>query len=130
MRTRDLFFAAAIAIAAAGCASGPKVMNLDARDDGRTVELKPGDELSVKLESNRSTGFRWVLAEGPGRILLKQGDPMYSRPIDSAPGAGGTETWSFRAVAAGEQPLVFEYRRQWEKDKAAEKVVTYKVTIQ
>jgi inhibitor of cysteine peptidase len=127
MGMRDLCVATALALAVAGCASGPKKAEVGARDDDRTVELKPGDELLVKLESNRTTRFRWVLTEGPGKVLFKQGDPTYARPIDSAPGAGGTETWSFRAVEPGEQSLVFEYRRP--SDKTAEKTVRYKVTV-
>jgi len=127
MRVRKLGVATALAIAIAGCASGPSTRNLDAGDDGRTVELKVGDELRVKLAANRSTGYRWMLTQGPGKVLFKQGDPMYARAVDAPVGAGGIETWSFRAVEAGEQPLVFEYRRP--SDKSSDKSVSYKMIV-
>jgi predicted secreted protein len=127
MTMRGLSIAAAIALTVFGCASGPSTRNLDAGDDGRNVELKVGDELVVKLAANRSTGYRWVLTQGPGKVLFKQGDPLYARPVDAPVGAGGIETWSFRAVEAGEQPLVFEYRRP--SDKSSDKSVSYKVIV-
>lgn len=127
MTMRELCVAAAIALTVFGCSSGPKKTDLDARDDGRTVEMKPGDELLIKLQANRAQGYRWTLVGPQSKVLFKQGDPMYARPLTAAPEAGGIETWSFRAVEPGEQVLQFDYRRA--ADKTVDKTVRYTVTV-
>jgi predicted secreted protein len=127
MKLRAFLIAATAAFTLAACAGGPKKTDLDARDDGRTVEMKPGDELTIKLPANRVQGYRWVLAGPQSKVLFKQGDAMYARPLNASPEAGGIETWSFRAVEPGDQVLQFDYRRP--ADKAAEKTVRYTVTV-
>lgn len=127
MTMRELYVAAAIALTVFGCSSGPKKTDLDAGDDGRTVEMKPGDELLIKLPANRAQGYRWTLVGPQSKVLFKQGDPMYARPLTASPEAGGIETWSFRAVEPGEQVLQFDYRRA--ADKIVDKTVRYTVTV-
>ncbi|MCU0804576.1 MAG: protease inhibitor I42 family protein [Burkholderiales bacterium] len=126
MKLRTLLVVAA-ACALAGCSSGPKKVDLGPRDDGKAVELKPGDEMLIKLPANRSQGYRWVLATPQSKVLFKQGDPMYARPVNAAADAAGIETWSFRAVEPGEQVLQFDYRRA--ADKTIDKTVRYTVTV-
>ncbi|MCU0896922.1 MAG: protease inhibitor I42 family protein [Burkholderiales bacterium] len=127
MNLRTFLVAALAALALAACASGPKKIELGPRDDGKSIELKPGDELLIKLPANRSQGYRWILSSPQSKVLFKQGDPLYARPVSAPADAGGVETWSFRAVEPGEQILQLDYRRP--ADKAAEKTVRYTVTV-
>lgn len=127
MRLSILIVTAATALALGACASGPKRVDLAAGDDGKTVELKLGDELLIKLPANRAQGYRWTLAGPQSRVLFRQGDPMFARPASAPADAGGVETWSFRAAETGEQVLQFEYRRA--SAKAAEKTVRYTVVV-
>jgi len=120
----------------AGCAGGlsqapgtppiPALMVAES-DAGRTIEVERGRKLTLRLEANRSAGYRWFVASS-GNALEQLGEPFYAAE-KSVAGAGGAEYWSFMPVRSGRQELSFEYRRPWEKDKPAAKVVNYTVSV-
>ena len=98
-------------------------------DAKHKVVLEVGQELMLKLESNRSTGYSWSLTESENPILTSLGKPTYK--ISSAlPGVGGFETWKLRATKVGRETLKFEYRRPWEKNVSPAKTVLFNVTAQ
>ncbi len=106
-------------------------MGLALKDDGRAVELAAQQVVLVSLKANHTTGYSWVLRDSVGPALLREVDPTYD--VDSSStggvGAGGFETWRFRAAAAGRDTIVLEYRRPWEADRPAETTVRYFVTV-
>jgi predicted secreted protein len=98
-------------------------------DANHKIVLGIGQDLMVKLESNRSTGYSWSLTESENPILTSLGKPTYK--ISSAlPGVGGFETWKLRATKVGRETLKFEYRRPWEKNVSPAKTVLFNVTAQ
>jgi len=109
--------------------AGP--VRVGAAEDGRDVELDKGQELIVQLEANHTTGYQWVLAEGGKATLKQEGAPVYTVQTSSplVVGAGGIETWRFRAAHPGREILRFEYRRPWEKDKPPERVMRFNVVV-
>jgi predicted secreted protein len=125
----------AAAIALAGCASNPypgapeeMPLRLEERDAGRSVELPRGKRVTLRLEANRSAGYRWSLAESGDGGLEQAGEPYYA--VEKAvPGGGGAEYWTFRATRAGNKELRFEYRRPWERDKPAAKGLSYTINV-
>ncbi|MDO8963960.1 MAG: protease inhibitor I42 family protein [Coriobacteriia bacterium] len=116
---------AAALVLAAGCAKAQPT-TLGEKDSGSVVQIGAGQEFVVRLPSNATTGFRWVVAEiGP---VTQVGEAAYETPQDpGVVGAGGTETLTFKTGASGSGQLKLEYRRSWEKDVPAEK--TWSVTI-
>jgi predicted secreted protein len=125
----------AAAIALAGCASNPYP---GAPDDhprmvaesaaGQAIELARGKRITLRLEANRSAGYRWALAESGDAGLEQIGEPFYAQE-KSVPGGGGAEYWTFRATRAGNKALRFEYRRPWERDKPAVKGLSYNINV-
>ena len=98
-------------------------------DANHKVVLEVGQELVVKLESNRSTGYSWSLTESENPILTSLGKPTYK--IGGAlPGVGGFETWKLRATKIGRETLKFEYRRPWEKKVSPARAVFFHLTVQ
>jgi inhibitor of cysteine peptidase len=100
-------------------------------DSGRVVEVARGQTVVVRLNSNRSTGYRWTLASSLTGVLSARGEPVYA-PANApggAVGGGGTEAWSFVASQSGRQELRFEYRRPWERDVAAARVLRYTIAV-
>lgn len=99
-------------------------------DNGKRVEARVGQKITVRLAANASTGFSWSVKSPAGEGAVKScgavsyaaGDPRSARP-----GAGGTAEAVFEAVKAGEVKIEMEYRRAWEKDKAPGK--TWSVTV-
>jgi len=81
--------------------------SLTEEDDGKTVELKVGQVVTVVLDSNRQSGLMWDLAPVTADVMERQGTPAYTEKK-----AGGTETWRFRATRKGEQTVRLEYPRR------------------
>jgi predicted secreted protein len=81
----------------------------------------------LRLEANRAEGYRWSVATS-GNALAQLGEPFYTQE-KSVAGGGGAEYWSFMPVRSGKQELRFEYRRTWEIDKPAAKVLNYTVSV-
>lgn len=86
-------------------------------DNGKPVTLKVGDTLTVQLASNPSTGYSWKVIEDDTAVLEQVGEPQFDLGSKTPmPGAGGTETFTFRATAAGTTTLTLLYSRPWETD--------------
>ena len=97
-----------------GC--GTNGISLTDADNGKQIALQPGDILTVTLESNPTTGYSWQVMELNQGILVQDGDPEYKQSPGSEGmvGAGGTETFRFKAVGSGETSLGLGYMRPWE----------------
>lgn len=86
-------------------------------DPGETIRVQQGAEFQIRLESNATTGYQWVLADslrGPVRLVGSE----YVAPAQQNPpaaGAGGHERWTFRAASPGEAVISLVYARPWEK---------------
>jgi inhibitor of cysteine peptidase len=72
--------------------------------------------VTVTLESNPTTGYSWQVMEIDNAILVQEGDPEYKQASGTSGlvGAGGTETFRFKAVGTGETTLSLGYARPWE----------------
>jgi inhibitor of cysteine peptidase len=111
----------------AGCSLAGSTA-LGEADDGTAVTVGVGDTVTVRLPSNVTTGFKWVVVD-PGP-LARSGEAVYEAPdAPGAVGAGGNETFTFRAGSAGTGDLTLEYRRPWERDVPAEKTWAVEMTV-
>jgi inhibitor of cysteine peptidase len=107
---RSLIFASVLLTVA--CGSGTSSAALTQADNGRTIELRIGDELVVSLEGNPTTGFDWELV-APVTPELAQIERTFT-PQSTLIGAGGTVRYRFRAAAPGTAALRLAYRRSFE----------------
>jgi inhibitor of cysteine peptidase len=118
------------AIASAGCgskadaSSGP--VRLSEADNGRTISVKAGDSIQVILGGNPTTGYSWTtsLGDADKAVLQQQGDAVYAQQstAPSIVGAGGTFTFTFKAAAAGQVVLKFDYSRPFESGQPIQSV--------
>ncbi|HEX8069720.1 MAG TPA: protease inhibitor I42 family protein [Pyrinomonadaceae bacterium] len=83
-------------------------------DNGGAVEVKQGEVISIRLEENPTTGYRWAVDQTDEQILELQNSAYAS--AGGGIGGGGARTMSFRAKKTGTAPLRLKYRREWEKD--------------
>ncbi|HEX2091315.1 MAG TPA: protease inhibitor I42 family protein [Longimicrobiaceae bacterium] len=99
-----------------GCGDGGIPGNVsEETDPSRPIRVAPGQEFRLVLNSNESTGFRWMLADSAGLRTVQLLERRYERRRgNNNGGAGGRERWSFRATRAGEDSIVLVYRRPWE----------------
>jgi inhibitor of cysteine peptidase len=100
----------------------------DKADKGK-VNLSKGSILTVKLAGNPTTGFQWVIAKNNKDELSPQGKSEYVRD-GKAIGGGGHFVLKFKAEKACTSELELEYKRPFEKDKAAAKTFNVKVVIE
>ncbi len=107
-------------------AAPPKTIT--AADANRPITLQIGQEVVLRLESNRATGYSWLLAESKNTVLTNLGRATYEKGR-GAVGAGGIETWKFRATKSGAETLKLEYRRPWEKKVPPAKTVIFDITV-
>ena len=99
-------------------------------DNGKTLKVKVGDVIRVKLKSNRTTGYSWALTGKTDAKVLKSGEVEYK--VDEHPagmvGVGGNDFCTFTALAPGKTEIALGYARPWEKDK--EPAQAFKLTVE
>jgi inhibitor of cysteine peptidase len=134
-----LAFAAALAMLT-GCESmtvenpfnpAPLALRLDGSPASGPVTLPRGETLTVTLEANVTTGYRWEVLPGFAPTLAQIGTADYiarSTP-PGVVGAPGDMTFRFRAETPGTTALELVYRRPFEPNVAPAKTVRYDVTV-
>lgn len=81
----------------------------------KPIDVTVGQEFTISLQSNPTTGYLWRFAKPPDEKLLKLVRTQYKAPQSKLVGAGGIEVWTFKALAEGKTPLELNYQRPWEK---------------
>jgi inhibitor of cysteine peptidase len=89
--------------------NSPAIVPLDETASGTTIELKPGDEIAISLESNHSTLYRWHLTGNTDDTVLEFVSSEFVPPDNSGPGKPGTDIWTFRALKPGSSTLTLQY---------------------
>ncbi len=84
-------------------------------DMGETVQMEPGETLTVILEGNLTTGYSWEVVEADPTVLKPVGEPEYISESELL-GSGGEFRFSFFAVNSGQTDLKIIYHRLWEED--------------
>ena len=99
-------------------------------EEADASQIKVGDTFVIELDSNPTTGYSWSLAKAEPNIVEKVSSVYQPRrTAERLVGSGGTEIWTFKAIAKGQTTLTFEYRRPWEKGTPPAKEETYTVII-
>ncbi len=94
-----------------------------------TIEVEVGQEFTVSLKSNPTTGYRWELAKPLDENILEQVGRKFTRPETDLVGADGEETWTFRAIRKGETAVALGYVQPWEKSGTPAETRTYIVAV-
>jgi inhibitor of cysteine peptidase len=127
MRWLDVAMVVVVAFAG-GCGGGARVM-LTEEDSPTEVPVGPGDEIEIRLESNATTGYRWVLPDDrvPEPVALVES--RFEEPDSDLVGAPGTQVFVFEVVGAGADVLRLEYIRPFDDPPIPERVVEYVVIV-
>lgn len=118
-----------ILCAALGHATTRGDLIITKQDDGKTVTAVVGQNISVNLAGNPSTGFTWIQTETNGDSVVVLGPSTFTADSPGLTGGGGTVSFPLRAVKAGQTILHFNYLQTWNPDSLADTFgVTVKVT--
>lgn len=100
----------------------------DAGDDGgrsvrpdpsQPLQLGVGDKVSLVLDSNPTTGYRWEVTVADEAVARVASD-VYLPPRSQAMGAGGTQAVEIEGVGPGETTVTAVYVRSFEPDQPAQ----------
>lgn len=86
-------------------------LTLTEADNGRQVPAHVGDEISLHLAENATTGYRWAVESHDTALTSIEARANYP---NNAIGAGGEAIFRFRVTAAGAGKLALIYWRHWE----------------
>ena len=99
-----------------------KPILLTMQENGSTVSLQTGEQFSLQLEGNITTGYTWEVAEIDSAFLEQVGEMEYlqkSTPAEKElTGAPGEFLFTFRALKPGKTTLRLIYHRSFEEGVA------------
>jgi inhibitor of cysteine peptidase len=98
------------------CAQTPSSVSLEQKQQNKCpLSLQVGQQFILRLPSNPTTGFRWLLRDAAPQVLQSLGPEVYSNPEDAGlVGSAGISTWRFQVLKTGEGQLALTYERPWE----------------
>jgi len=100
---------------------------LGAEDDGKTLDLSPGDTLTLRLPTHGGTGFVWVPAarDGGDGSVVQVGERT-SELSSGTPGAPKLDVYRLVARGPGTATVEMDLRRPWGDQPP---VKTWRVTV-
>jgi predicted secreted protein len=122
--------AALMAATGNGCAQSPEIDPVNTQRytiQDSTIKASVGEEFSIVIESNPTTGYSWKFAEPLDNTVIKLIGEEFLPPDNLRKGAPGKQLWTFQAEGEGETTISLEYLRPWEKGKQPARVATFTV---
>jgi inhibitor of cysteine peptidase len=95
-------------------------------DKEENITLTKGQEFTITLDSNPTSGYKWFPAFNTYTInfISHHFHPNSSRVI----GGSGKDIFTFRAINSGVTVLKMVYKRSWEQQSIAKKTFFIDVT--
>ena len=102
-----------IGAAASKIADGDE-FKLTEADNGKKLEVHPGDVIRITLESNITTWYSWENADKVDTDILALADDYVSDPNpEEMDGVGGNTVIVYRALKPGEAKIDLVYLQSW-----------------
>jgi inhibitor of cysteine peptidase len=95
-------------------------------DNGALVQVRGGAKITIELNENPTTGYRWMISS-IDEVFLVPADDAFLPCNQKSPGAGGLHRFFFCAKSAGSTVLTLINKRPWQRDNQA--VGTFKLAI-
>jgi inhibitor of cysteine peptidase len=102
-------------------------VTLTQADNGRSVEVRPGNVIVIQLAENPTTGFRWAVDQIDEQIVtIVRVD--YTTAAGGGIGGGGARSFTLKAEHSGTMELRLKLWRDWEGESSV--IERFTVTIQ
>ena len=92
-------------------------------------EVAVGDEVTIVLESNATTGYVWELETPPLADVVRLVDDVYVAPDTDLVGAPGRQELTFEAVGEGTAELSLWYVRTFEDPKEPAERAAFEIVV-
>lgn len=99
-------------------------------DAQSAITIGAGREFALALAANPTTGYEWQMTGTPAAGVASLVGSQYSVDPNGAVGGGGTSTWTFRTVAAGQTTISLTYARPFVANDPTARTVTWTVTVE
>ena len=94
------------------------------------MQLHTGQNLTLTLPSNPTTGYRWAIQDSAGGVLRSLGPEVYtSSDNGQLLGSGGQSTWRFQVFAPGSGRLRLTSQQPWEPEAEPAQVFDCPITV-
>lgn len=97
-------------------------------DPDTTIKVNVGQEFTIALDENPSTGYLWEAQFDSSFVELV--DSNYEASSGGGVGAEGTRSFVFAALKEGNTEVTMVLKRPWEEETADEKVFTVEVAVE
>jgi predicted secreted protein len=87
-------------------------------DKKENINIRRGQKFTITLESNPTSGFKWLPSFDGSIISLLSCNSQSSTA--TRVGGSGKDIFTFKAVNSGETVLKMVYKRSWEQQSVAE----------
>ena len=94
-------------------------------DQEENITIKRGQEFTIILESNPTSGFKWLPKFNGSIINLVSHD--FQSSTTKRTGSSGKDIFTFLAICSGSDTLKMFYKRSWEERFVSEKVFVINV---
>jgi inhibitor of cysteine peptidase len=91
-------------------------MTLTDADNGRTIDLRVGDVVVLRLSESAASGYRWEWEERLEDVVRVVTD-AYAPPRHAVGGAGHSQ-WTLEAARPGTARLRLKQWREWEGESS------------
>jgi inhibitor of cysteine peptidase len=127
MTCKTLFLVALVVMLVLTTGCGSVQTQLSAADNGKTVEVRAGNQITIVLEGNPSTGYTWEAKDLDTSMFQQVGETEFRSDNPGLVGAGGTLTLTFKVLKTGTSTLTLVYHQPWETN--VEPQNTFVVTV-
>ena len=87
------------------------------------ISVKTGDEFTIKLDENPTTGYQWNYTISDESVLeISKDEYVNGSNAQDVAGAGGERFLTFVAKSKGSTVIDMVYERSWEKNEDDEKI--------
>jgi inhibitor of cysteine peptidase len=110
---------------------------LHADDTGRSLTVKPGQKILIRLEENPTTGYLWnVIRPENDRLLRFEGFEYMDENVETRQanevmfGRGRVKQFTFVSRKEGQEDISLRLKQPWERDSDQDQVFRVRVQIE
>jgi predicted secreted protein len=119
----------AFLLAITACVGNERHRPLTEDDSGSQVGFESFEEFEVRLASNPSTGYSWVIPADSLPVSIRLMSDGFDPGETGLVGAAGTQWFRFEAAEPGSGILRLEYLRSFDEPAIPLRVVEYVVRV-
>lgn len=126
-RLRDLCFTILLVCGCGAQESSQPTETVSTADNGKTIAIRPGQSILIKLPAQFGTGYSWQLVNPKNKDLVIVERPPSESESPHEPGSTQTQVFRLSFTGSGEADVVLHYRRPWETSAVPLKTFRIKV---